>query len=233
MSAEINIPAFSEYSNAFLKNALSMSVQRYHWNRYERSCGVDETLYSEGKTSTCVVLITHGTVALYRQQHAKHNLMISVCCDGDVLGLESLYGRSTYSCTAVAKKESRILEIPLAEFRSALEADKDVMYAILREYGNQTRLLDRRFVGVARMSSRARLCDLLLLIESRVGVDENGNVNATLRGRDLAELAASAEETIYRIVAKLESDRLLQYKRGKVRLLDKPRLATESSKFSS
>lgn len=90
-----------------------------------------ETLFKEGDKIQSIHLIQTGAVSLCLSR-PKKNLDIMPIAAGQILGEQALIGGSTYSFTAVATAETKVVEIPSEIFKQTVESSPQMIKVLIK-----------------------------------------------------------------------------------------------------
>lgn len=71
---------------------------------------------------------------------------------------------------------------------------------------------------------KARLAEILLLIASDFGVEEDGTLKLNVTREDLSNFVGTATETLIRLLSDLKNEGLVEVKGRKIKLLNRDKL---------
>ena len=71
---------------------------------------------------------------------------------------------------------------------------------------------------------KARLAEILLLIASDFGVEEDGTLKLNVSREDLSNFVGTATETLIRLLSDLKNEGLVEIKGRKIKLLQRDKL---------
>ena len=77
---------------------------------------------------------------------------------------------------------------------------------------------------IAQKSVKARLAEILLLIASDFGVEEDGTLKLNVTREDLSNFVGTATETLIRLLSDLKNEGLVEVKGRKIKLLNRDKL---------
>ena len=83
---------------------------------------------------------------------------------------------------------------------------------------------NRHIRDIAQKSVKARLAEILLLIASDFGVEEDGTLRLNITREDLSNFVGTATETLIRLLSDLKNEGLIEAKGRKIKLLDHDKL---------
>jgi global nitrogen regulator ntcA len=94
------------------------------------------------------------------------------------------------------------------------------MQIACKELGDANRYIRE----IAQKSVKARLAEILLLIASDFGVEEDGTLKLNVTREDLSNFVGTATETLIRLLSDLKNEGLVEVKGRKIKLLNRDKL---------
>jgi CRP/FNR family transcriptional regulator len=188
------------------------------------SCSVREFspgayVFLEGERAASSWLVCEGRVRILTFSAGTRMLQVERLGPGELFGLYCrLAGSSVHVCTAVADGPLRVVCVPDRPFAALRRRDLPVARCTVECCGTRMRVL-KRAIGFVRESVSARVVETLLALREQFG-DE---VPATRHA--MAIWVGAAQETVFRVLARLKADGLVRTSRGHVRILDAKGLA--------
>ncbi len=181
-------------------------------------------LFWQGDVPSRVFFISSGRAKLMRNASGRE-LIIGIRCPASFLGAtDALLGRE-HPFSAQTLTRCRLLQLSAAALSRVAQADHDFCLHLLRsELQEMSEELDNAS-GVGCLGVRERLERYLRRL---VGVEPTRGpvrVELPLRHWELAQLLAITPEHLSRVLRELESDGLLERRRGWLVLPDPSRLA--------
>ena len=95
-----------------------------------------------------------------------------------------------------------------------------MMQIACKELGDANRYIRE----IAQKSVKARLAEILLLIASDFGVEEDGTLKLNVTREDLSNFVGTATETLIRLLSDLKNEGLVEVKGRKIKLLNRDKL---------
>lgn len=176
-------------------------------------------VFLEGERASSSWLVWEGRVRILTFSAGARMLQVERLGQGELFGLYCrLGGSSLHLCTAVAEGPLRAVCIPDRPFAALRRRDLAVSRCTVECCAARMRVL-KRAICFGRESVSARVVDALLALREQFG-DE---VPATRHA--LSVWVGSAQETVFRVLARLRADGLVSTARGRVRILDAKGLA--------
>jgi CRP/FNR family cyclic AMP-dependent transcriptional regulator len=157
-------------------------------------------IYRAGDEATALYSIARGRVKLCRVDTAtEREAVIDILPVGSLLGESALYSAAGLreNC-AVAYENSRLLRIPVGEFKRGMLENRELYDYTFRLIGQRRAQAERRVVDFALDAIPARLEKLLIEYSNRYGVLETGGVliDIPLPHREIASIVGSTRESV-------------------------------------
>src|SRR5215210_386749 len=157
-------------------------------------------IYRAGDEANALYVIARGRVKLCRVEKASEREAVI-----DILPVGSLFGESAlYSVAglrencAVAYENSRMLKIPVGEFKRGMIENRELYDYTFRLIGQRRAQAERRVADFALDAIPARLEKLLIEYSNRYGVHNTGGVliDIPLPHREIASIVGSTRESV-------------------------------------
>ena len=157
-------------------------------------------IYRAGDSADSLFAIAHGRVKLCRiEESTNREAVIDILSEGSIFGESALYSTAGLreNC-AIAYEQSRVLRIPVGDFRLGMSEDGQLHDYTFRLIGQRLENAERRLADFALNAIPARLDRLLADFSERYGVPENGGVliDIPLPHREIASIVGSTRESI-------------------------------------
>jgi CRP/FNR family transcriptional regulator, polysaccharide utilization system transcription regulator len=184
-----------------------------------------EVIFYTGDRPSGLHCIHQGKVKVCKNGPDTREQIIRLAGPGDIMGYRSLLGGSTYSSFAVALEECRVCFIPRAEFASMIATQPNLSMRLMTLLSSELRTAERKMVEFAQKSSRERLAETLLLLETKYGCEEDGEtLAAKLSREELAGLVGTVTESVIRLLSDLAREGVIDIDRRRIGIVDRNRL---------
>jgi CRP/FNR family cyclic AMP-dependent transcriptional regulator len=201
-------------------------VRRFMAGATRRRFAKREVLFHEGDPAEAVHLIQKGRVAVRITTDLGVTSTLDVVGPGQVVGELALLppaGRRAASAVALEAVETMVLSAAaFGELRASHPRVDDVLMGIMAA---RIRDLNARLSEALYVPVETRIARRLLGVAGHYAVDGDDAVVVPLTQDDLAGLAGTTRESVNRFLRRLESEGVLELRRGAVSLLDQDRLA--------
>ncbi len=157
-------------------------------------------IYRAGDEANALYLIARGRVKLCRVEKAsEREAVIDILPFGSLFGESALYSAAGLreNC-AVAYENSRMLRIPVGEFKKGMLENRELYDYTFRLIGQRRAQAERRVADFALDAIPARLEKLLIEYSTRYGVINTGGVliDIPLPHREIASIVGSTRESV-------------------------------------
>jgi len=156
-------------------------------------------IYRAGDEAESLYVIARGRVKLCRVEDATgREAVIDIFAPGALFGESALYVAGPREKCAVAYENSRLLRIPVGDFKEAMGENRELYDYTFRLIGQRLSRAERLVADFALDAIPARLEKLLLEFSSRYGVHETNGVliDIPLPHREIASIVGSTRESV-------------------------------------
>ena len=176
-------------------------------------------VFLEGERANSSWLIWEGHARILNFGAGERMLQVERLGPGEIFGLFCrLAGSSSHFCTAVAEGPLRAVCIPDRPFAALRRRDLDVSRCTVECCAARMRVL-KRAIGFGRQSVAVRVVETLLTLRDQFG-DE-----VPVTRHALSVWVGAAQETVFRVLARLRRNGFVGTSRGHIRILDAKALA--------
>jgi CRP/FNR family transcriptional regulator, cyclic AMP receptor protein len=192
-------------------------------------------LFMEGQQPRGVFVLCAGRAKLFASSFAGKTIIIKISEPGDVLGLNAVVANRPYEVTAEMMLPGQANFIPrdsLLQFRRDHgEVASRIVEQLSRDYYDASEEI--RLLGLTRSPSE-KFAKLLLSWWNKTAPDSHvAEVHLTLHHVEIAEILDTTRETVSRLFAKFEKERLLELKGKTVIIRNRRALEKISPKWES
>jgi CRP/FNR family cyclic AMP-dependent transcriptional regulator len=180
-----------------------------------------QVLFSEGEPARGIYILRTGRAAVSITSREGRVVILRMAEAGDVLGLNSVLGGSSYEATLKTIGPCRTDFIARAELLDLLErpAGAKAMLAILRR--ELTELTNRTRSLLLPQTAGARLARLLLDWSRENGTTR---IDKAFTHEEMAQMICSSRETVTRLLASMSRQQIIQINSNNVLILDRTSL---------
>lgn len=189
-------------------------------NKYKKK----QVVYSEGNHPGRLYYILKGKVKTFKTNDDGKELTIGLYNEGDFLGYIPLLENEPYKETAEAMEDSELAIIPRTDFEELLSNNKDVAQRIIRLLAKNITEKENQLLGLAYNSLRKRVAEALLTLMKKYKPAAAEKFSIHISREDLANIAATATESLIRTLSDFRSEKLIDIKEGNIIILNEKKL---------
>lgn len=190
-----------------------------------------QIIMSEGTRPSGIFCIHHGKVKLYRMGTEGKEQIIRFAKDGDLLGYRALLSSEQLSASIQALEDTTACFIPKNSLFSFAETNPKFSLNLLKMACHELGEANKMITDLAQKSVRERLAEVLLMLRSIFGEDEEGNIDISLTREEMANMVGTATESVIRLLSEFKDDHLIEIKGRKIHVVDKVKLARIGNVF--
>jgi len=182
-------------------------------------------VYRAGDPADALYLIApRGRVKLCRVESTTgREAVIDILAAGSLFGESALYAAGSREKCAVAYENSRLLRIPVGDFKDAMGESRELYDYTFRLIGQRLARAERLMADFALDAIPARLEKLLLEFSKRYGVNETNGVliDIPLPHREIASIVGSTRESVTVRLNAMRRDGIIDFVNRKI-LIKRP-----------
>jgi len=196
-----------------------------------REYNKDEIIFHQGDESNEMYIVVKGKIRIFKTSPAGGETSISIFASGDIIGEFATIDHQPRSATAKAIVPTILLQIRSEKFVAYMRQIPDLALALAKLLTEKTRWNADFIETIAQFDAAGRLLHILLLYNEKLGQElEPGKrylLDLSLNQTDLASLVGARREWINRILRDWQKRGLIEYRNGKLTILDLPRVEAE------
>ena len=227
MKEEALIPDVTECISKFkltFKDVPDQDIEALFTDTVVKCYKKSEYIYNEGNRIKGCYFLFWGIVKIFQTGIAGKDQIIRFGKEGDIFGFRSVI-RNEAACTSVETLSDCILcYIPNTSLMHMITHSPGFAYEMMQIACKELGDANRYIRDIAQKSVKARLAEILLLIASDFGVEEDGTLRLNITREDLSNFVGTATETLIRLLSDLKNEGLVEAKGRKIKLLDHDKL---------
>jgi CRP/FNR family transcriptional regulator len=186
-------------------------------------------IYRAGDAADALYLIARGRVKLCRVEAATaREAVIDILSAGSLFGESALYTAGSREKCAVAYENSRLLRIPVGDFKGGMAETSELYDYTFRLIGQRLARAERMVADFALDAIPARLEKLLIEFSRRYGINETNGVliDIPLPHREIASIVGSTRESVTVRLNAMRRDGIIDFVNRKILIKRPESLAT-------
>lgn len=185
----------------------------------------NDIVFDEGDAASAVYLVVAGRVAIVKQAaDSGRESVVALMEDGDVFGEMGLFDGGGRSAQARALESSRLLEVPYAPVREALEADPAALWAVVALLVERIRTTDETLADAMLLDVPGRTAKRLLELSG-----PDGGFGPSLTQEELAAMVGASRERVNKAISTFVRLGWLEQADRRYRVVDRDRLAQRAT----
>lgn len=208
---------------------MTSSIEKYcseEWCRFAEFYGQTihvkqgEYIFKEGEVTQGIYIIRSGNVKVTTSA-GKHNVnrLIRLATVNDIVGHRGFGGDWKYTVSGVALTETELLFIPLKVFNFLFRANPDFAYYMMTFFAEELRDAES---FMEQLPVKNTVAKVLLKNLEAFGLEAGSEtkLSFTLSRKDLASLAGTRYETLVRILADFNQEKLIRLEGKSIHILN-------------
>jgi len=203
-----------------ISGLLNLKPDNYESDKHSKK----HVLYSEGKRPRYLYYLRTGKIKTFKVNEEGKEYITNLYGADDYLGYVPLLENSTYSDTAELLEDSEVSLIPKEDFLGAIYNDLNLAGKFIRIITENVREKEERLLNLAYDSLRKRVAKGLVEIHQKFNKEKNNTKQIDISREDIAQYVGTATESLIRTLSDFKSEKLLEIKEGKLRIMNLEKL---------
>lgn len=217
------VPLFSELNDEHL----DILIEDFRVRDYRK----DDTIYHQGDESDEMYIIVQGVVRIFKISPSGSETSIVILAQGDIIGEFATIDHRPRSATVKTIVPTRLLQIRSDKFMAHMQQMPDLAMSMTKLLVEKIRWTASYAETIAQFDAAGRLLHTLLRYNEKMGEEiEPGKrylLDLSLNQTDLASLVGARREWVNRILRDWKKRGLIEYRSGKIMILDLPLVEAE------
>jgi CRP-like cAMP-binding protein len=181
-------------------------------------------IFEEGNPVKGIYFIYEGKAKVHKKWGADKELILRIAGKGAILGHRGLGKSTVYPMSGTALEAITLCYIDLDFFQSTLKVNHDFTYQLMMFFADELQESEKNMRNLAHMTVKGRLAHALLMLQEKFGNDIDGWIDITLSRQDLASLAGTTYETVFRILNELTGDNIITVSNKDIAIINPEKL---------
>jgi CRP/FNR family transcriptional regulator, anaerobic regulatory protein len=182
-------------------------------------------LYRDGDKANAIYAVRSGCVKTMTESANGEEQIVGFHLAGEILGLDGFVD-GTYTCNAQALETSSICELPLDQLEELCHNVPGLQRQMRRIMGKEVSADHKLLLLLGKMTAEERLASFLLSLSGRMEERhwKENEFNLAMPRQDIANYLGMAVETVSRLFASFQSEKIIEVDRRHITILDMDRL---------
>ena len=194
-------------------NLKGVALQELERIKFSTSYSANSTLFSEGQSSSGVMILCQGRVKLSMSGTGGKTAILKIVEPGEVLGLSSTVSGILHDTTAQAVDPVQVNIIRRDDFIKFLADYPDACMHAVQELSNMHNAACHEIrTLILSQSVAARFAKLLLDWDGKNLKSSQGRITVGFTHEEIAQLLGTAREVVTRLIGDFKKKRILEVK---------------------
>ncbi|MDA3952895.1 MAG: Crp/Fnr family transcriptional regulator [Bacteroidales bacterium] len=167
-----------------------------------------DVIYRVGTLTSHVMFLESGLIKLFKKWKNNKSIIIKIATPGDLIGLVSIFGESTFQYTASAIEDSNVYFVDISIFKSILENNGKYATYIFSEVCKDNLGIFERLTSQYYKQLPGKIADIILFFSENIYKSETFEFPITRN--ELAELAGTTKESFIRTLTEYKNDKIIE-----------------------
>ncbi len=190
-----------------------------------RSLHKNDFLYRDGDKALAIYAVRSGCIKTMTEGSNGEEQIVGFHLAGELFGLDG-FADGVHACNAVALETASICELPLAQLETLSKKLPGLSKQMLRIVGKEVNNDHRLLLLLGKLTADERLATFLLSLSSRME-ERNWDAhefNLMMPRQDIANYLGVAVETISRLFASFQNEKIIVVDRRHITIVDMAKL---------
>ena len=181
-------------------------------------------LYNEGKRPRYLYHLLSGKIKTFKMHEDGKEYITNLYNAGDYIGYLALLENTNYNDSAEVLEEAEVNLISKEDFLQAVYNDMNIAAKFIKLISRDVKEKEERLLQLAYDSLRRRIAKALVAIHQKFNIADNPSKTLDISREDIAQYVGTATESLIRTLSDFKSEKLIEIKDGKIRILDMKKL---------
>lgn len=190
-----------------------------------------QVIMHEGARPQGVYCLHRGKVKLYTLGTEGKEQIIRFVTKGDLIGYRSILSDEPISASATALEDTFACYIPKSSFFKVIEDNPKFSLNLLQVSCHELGEAGKMITSLAQKSVKERLAEILLILRTTFGEDEEGYLDISLTREEIANMVGTATESVIRLISELRKEGFIDSKGKRIKVNDRVALRQIAAVF--
>ena len=185
----------------------------------------NDFLYRDGDKTDSIYAVRSGCVKTMTESANGDEQIVGFHLPGELLGMDG-FADGIHTCNALALETSSVCELPLDQLENLCHDLPGLQKQMRRIMGKEVNNDHKLLLLLGKMTAEERLASFLLSLSSRMEERHwKGNeFNLSMPRQDIANYLGMAVETVSRLFASFQAEKIIEVDRRHITIVDISRL---------
>ncbi|MDT8281516.1 MAG: fumarate/nitrate reduction transcriptional regulator Fnr [Gammaproteobacteria bacterium] len=185
----------------------------------------NDYLYHDGDDTHAIYAVRSGCVKTMTESASGEEQIVGFHLPGELLGFDG-FADNTHTCNAVALETSSVCELPLENLENLCHKLPGLQKQMRRIMGKEVAADHKMLLLLGKMTSEERLASFLLSMSRRMEERrwKENEFNLSMPRQDIANYLGMAVETVSRLFASFQGEKIIVVDRRHITILNMDRL---------
>lgn len=185
----------------------------------------NDLLYRDGDNASAIYAVRSGCIKTMTESANGEEQIVGFHLAGEILGLDGFVD-NIHTCNAQALETSSVCELPLDKLEALCHSLPGLQKQMRRIMGKEVSADHKLLLLLGKMTAEERLASFLLSLSTRMEERKwkKNELKLAMPRQDIANYLGMAVETVSRLFAAFQSDKIIEVDRRHITILDIPRL---------
>jgi CRP/FNR family transcriptional regulator len=200
-------------------------LERFSHVAVPRSFPAGTRVFHEGDNSDACYIVRKGSFRVTREHSDGRAITLATLGPGEIFGELAMLDGDMRSASAEALTDGELLALPAGDVRSLLARHPEIALKLVAGLVRRLRAANVRLSRQSFQTVPSRVAGILAQLSHEAQSNGEGEtVTIRMNQSDLAQLAGTSRESVSRFLAELERAGVVSCGRGRVTVLDAPKL---------
>ncbi|MFN8215877.1 MAG: Crp/Fnr family transcriptional regulator [Solirubrobacterales bacterium] len=201
-------------------------LERFSHVAVPRAYPAGTRVFHEGDSSDACYIVRSGSFRITREHSDGRAITLATLGPGEIFGELAMLDGDKRSASAEALSDGEVLALPAGDVRSLLARHPEIALKLVAGLVRRLRAANVRLSRQSFQTVPSRVAGILAQLsrEAKDGNGEDEEITIRMNQTDLAQLAGTSRESVSRFLAELERAGVVRSGRGRVTVLDPPKL---------
>lgn len=212
-------------ANELIKDLKGLGLLTLDPERYDTEIlSKKQHLYMEGRRPKYLYYLKSGKIKTYKLHEDGKEYITNLYNSGDYIGYVPLLENKSYDDIAEVLEDAEVAVIDKDDFLQSIYNDMNIATKFIKLISRDVKEKEDRLLHLAYDSLRKRVAKGLVDINQKFNKDKSTQQSIDISREDIAQYVGTATESLIRTLSDFKSEKLIEIKDGKIRILEVEKL---------